>query len=158
MDKFISRRKLFAGGMAFGVALPAIAKASNPQVKQDLSSITLTSQTPQLSSVEIKRKLIGNTLVGILQDGDQYRLFLDPDGNAYLKMDDGREEIGRWTLQDNGLIKSRFPSVADNDELTMSYFYSQSSDEFFNIVDHGQRWGKFHVRQGDAFSMKSIMT
>ena len=158
MDKFISRRKLFAGGMAFGVALPAIAKASNAQSKQDISSITLTSQTSQLSSAEIKRMLIGNTLVGILQDGDQYRLFLDLDGNAYVNMDDGREEIGRWTLLDNGLIKSRFPSVADNDELTMSYFYAQSSNEFFNIVDHGQRWGKFHVRQGDAFSMKSRMT
>ena len=158
MDKFISRRKLFAGGMAFGVALPAIAKASNAQSKQDISSITLTSQTSQLSSAEIKRMLIGNTLVGILQDGDQYRLFLDLDGNAYVNMDDGREEIGRWTLLDNGLIKLRFPSVADNDELTMSYFYAQSGNEFFNIVDHGQRWGKFHVRQGDAFSMKSKMT
>ena len=155
MDKFISRRKLFAGGMAFGVALPAFAKASNAHAQQHVSSITLTSETSPLSSEEIKRMLIGNTLVGILQDGDRYRLFLDLDGNAYLKMDDGREEIGRWTLLDNGLIKSRFPSVADNDELTMSYFQAQSGDEFFNVVDHGQRWGKFHVRQGDAFSMKS---
>ena len=158
MDNFISRRKLFAGGMSIGVALPAIAKASNAQAQQDISSITLTSQTAQLLSAEIKRMLIGNTLVGILQDGDQYRLFLDLDGNAYLKMDDGREEIGRWTLLDNGLIKSRFPSVADNDELTMSYFYAESSDEYFNIVNHGQRWGKFHVIQGDAFSMKNKMT
>ena len=156
-EKDITRRNLIAGGMAVGLSLPLIATAMSAEKATEANSILLTEEIKQLSSSEIQNLIVGNTLEGVLQDGDKYSLYLEPQGAAYLRMHDGREEIGRWELMKNGLIKSRFPSAAGNNELTMAYFKGRSDNEFFNIVDHGKRWGRFTVETGDSNGLvKSI--
>ncbi|KZR82238.1 hypothetical protein MITS9509_03472 [Synechococcus sp. MIT S9509] len=154
-EKNISRRNLLSGGMAVGVSLPLIANATSVEQSLEANSISLTQETKQLHLSEIEHLMIGNTLVGVLQDGDEYSLYLEPRGAAYLRMHDGREEVGHWELMKNGLMKSIFPSAAGNDELTMAYFKGRSNNEFFNIVDHGKRWGRFTVETGDS---KGLMT
>ena len=149
-QKNVSRRNLIAGGMAVGISLPLIANTTSAEQSLKANSISLTEETKQLDSSEIEILMVGNTLVGVLQDGDVYSLYLEPKGAAYLRMHDGREEVGRWELMKNGLMKSRFPSAAGNDELTMAYFKGRSSNEFFNIVDYGKRWGRFNVEIGDS--------
>jgi hypothetical protein len=149
-EKNISRRNLIAGGMSVGVSLPLLANARSAEQTAEDISILLTEENVQLDSSEIQNLMIGNTLVGTLQDGDKYSLYLDPKGAAYLRIDDGREEVGRWKLMTNGLIQSRFPSAAGGNELTMAYLKGRSNNEFFNIVDHGKRWGRFTIETGDS--------
>ena len=145
-NKDISRRNLIAGGMAVALSLSLIAAATSAEQASEANSILLAEEAKQLRSSEIQNLIVGNTLEDVLQDGDEYSLYLEPQGAAYLRMHDGREEIGRWEFIKNGLIKSRFPSAAGNNELTMACLKGRSVNEFFNIADHGKRWGRFTCR------------
>ena len=157
MDENISRRNLIIGGMAVGMSLPMIANTTSAEQALEANSILLTEETKQLNSSEIQNLMVGNTLVGVLQDGDEYSLYLEPTGAAYLRMHDGREGVGRWELMNNGLMKSIFQFAAGNNELTMAYLKGRSNNEFFNIVDYGKRWGRFAVETGDSKGLvKSI--
>ena len=97
-NKDISRRNLIAGGMAVALSLSLIAAATSAEQASEANSILLTEEAKQLSSSEIQNLTVGNTLEDVLQDGDEYSLYLEPQGAAYLRMHDGREEIGRWGL------------------------------------------------------------
>lgn len=148
----VNRRRFMRVGLT-GTAAAALLSAceSEPDEQaQDPGTFVLTRDHVLLSAAEIRTQAIGNTLVGTVQDGEGYELFLRPDGVAKLRMEYGRAEAGRWELRPNGEIVSRWSTIASGEELVSRYYVHPASGEYMNLATNGLRWSTFCIENGDS--------
>jgi len=145
----MTRRQAIGAGLASGTAIVTGTGRASGSEGLSSNAFILDSEAKLLSADDIREQAIGNTLVGTLYDREDYELFLRPDGTGFLRMSGGRFEKGVWTLEEDGWITSRWPTIADGESLRNRYYLTRPG-HYSNLEASSLRWSHFTIEPGNS--------
>jgi hypothetical protein len=140
---------------------------SSPESRVDTPSPAVVSLGSPLGAADVRAIGSGNTLVGVLARAAHadrlFELHLAEDGAAHLRLTDGptarstrTQEIGWWRVEDDGLVRSQYPSMAMDangafvNEVLEERWVATAEGTFASCLADGNDSSKFIVEHGDS--------
>ncbi len=151
MSKTKSRRNFLGTGavVSMGVALGAFSRAGLAKQPRTMTKNAFLDRADKpLSDAEIRRLVVGNTLVGVTYKGGEYLAYLNKDGSVD-KMIDDRRETGRWKIAD-GTLYLKFPTLASGEEFGLQIYKYRTSPLYKGYSPSEKRWTWFVTEPGKA--------
>ncbi len=101
-------------------------------------------------------QLIKNkTIYGLTFKGKPYALLFHDDGQAILQMDDGRYEVGTWSIKKKNhrvFIYSQWPTISDGRQYEVEYllYTGKGAQHLLKVSPITRMSSSFVIKEGDT--------
>jgi hypothetical protein len=130
-----------------GAAIGAASAQTNPGQVGKKEFLLQNPRLRKLTGTEIRRLAVGNSIYGILHDGQQYAVHFFPQHECPVLLDDNRRGIGIWNLKDD-LITAQFPTIANAETVSLECYRIQQLELYFCHDPRSHRFSWVFVTEG----------